>query len=174
MIIGHKIGLRPVEETDLEMLARWRNHPDTRRMFFTPFLLSLDGQKQWYERLLSNPARLQFMVVRLADGKIIGTIGLDHIDYRNQEAQAGSIIIEPEGRGQSYAVDSVTTLIGYVFSELNLHRLYARAFAFNKAALKMGERAGFRVEGIARQAAFVDGEFHDVVLQAVLREEWQG
>jgi len=33
MLIGDKVGLRPVEEEDLPLLASWRNHPRTRIKF---------------------------------------------------------------------------------------------------------------------------------------------
>lgn len=174
MIMGEKTGLRPVEETDLELLARWRNDPQIRRMFFTPLLFSLASQRQWYEELVTSSTRMQFMAVRLSDGKTIGTAGFDNIDCRHQNAEMGSLVVDPAERRLNYGIDFGKTLIRYGFQELNLHRIYGRVFAFNDPILAAAEKAGFRVEGIARQAAFAAGEFHDVVLVAVLRDEWQG
>ena len=174
MIMGDKTGLRPVEETDLELLARWRNDPQIRRMFFTPLLFSLASQRQWYKELVGSSTRMQFMAIRLSDGKTIGTVGFDNIDYRNQNAEMGSLIVDPEERRLHYGIDFAKTLIRYGFHELNLHRIYGRVFAFNNPTITAAEKVGFQVEGIARRAAFAAGEFHDVVLVAILRDEWQG
>ena len=47
------------------------------------------------------------------------------------------------------------------------------AFSTNPAGLRAYERAGFRHEGVRRNAWFRDGEWHDDVVMAVLRSEWQ-
>jgi len=173
MIYGRKVGLRPVEEGDLSLLLHWRNDPQVRPLFFWPFLLSASGQKGWHKALLDDPTRLHFMIVRLADNLTIGAIGLDQIDYRNQTAQLGSMIIAPSERDLGWGTDAALALMRYAFSELNLHRLCGRAYAFNTASIRGCKRGGMKEEGIARQAAFVNGQFHDVVFLAALREEWQ-
>ena len=173
MICYHDtIGLRPVEEEDLVLLARWRNESQTRIMFFTPFLISTSGQKKWYEALLNDHTRTQFMIVRLDNNDTIGTIGLDHIDYRNQNAELGVFIIDPSVRREHLGIAAVHALLGYGFNDLNLRRIYAKVYDFNKPVLDGCPQAGFRREGIARKAAYINGRFHDVVHIGVLREEW--
>jgi RimJ/RimL family protein N-acetyltransferase len=34
------------------------------------------------------------------------------------------------------------------------------------------EKAGFRRDGVRRQALYRDGKFHDIYLMGILREEW--
>lgn len=173
MICGHQVGLRPVEEQDLPLLVRWRNDPRTRANFLTPCLLSLGSQKKWYEGLSKDPTRIQFMIVRLEDNKPIGTIGLSRIDYRNQSAENGPLLIDPSERDRGLALDAARTTVRYIFKELNLHRITLQVYAFNTASLRMVMRVGMRQEGVLRKAAFVNGEFQDVILLGLLREEWQ-
>jgi len=173
MLIGDKVGLRPVEEGDLPLLVQWRNRPRTRIKFLAPLLLSVVGQKKWYEALLNDPTRMQFMIVRLEDNVPIGTIGLSHIDYRNQSCEPGSVIIAPSERGQHLAHDAMSILLRYIFYELNLHRAYATVLDFNRNALLGAQALGWKREGVARKAAFVNGEFHDVIYLGLLRKEWQ-
>jgi len=172
MLIGDKVGLRLVEEEDLPLLARWRNAPQTRLLFFTPFMVSLAAQKKWYEALLNDPTRMQFMILRLEDNVPIGTIGLSHIDYRNQEAEISNPIIDPAESHSQWGNDAVVTLIRYAFKDLNLHRVYSHHYAFDTSSMEQAAELGFQQEVVARKAAFVKGQFHDVIMMALLKEEW--
>ncbi len=173
MLCGAMVGLRLVEEEDLALLATWRNHPQTRQSFFTPLLISQSGQKGWYEGLLKDPTRLQFMIVRLADNVVVGTIGLDRIDHRNQDAEAARLIIDPAVRGHAYGAWALNLLLDYAFRQLNLHRVYAKIFASNGSIRRALDKTPFKEEGVSRKAVFVNGEFCDVINIAVLREEWE-
>lgn len=167
------VGLRPVEVEDLALLVQWRNDERTRTMFFSPFLISTSGQQKWYESLLADPTRAQFMIVQLPDDIPVGTIGLANIDYRNQNAELGIFIIDATVRRRNLGIDAVQALLQHAFRDLNLRRVYAKVYSFNKAVLTGSPQASFKEEGIARQAAFINGEFHDVIHIAVLREDWE-
>jgi len=172
MLIGEKVGLRPVAEADLPLIARWRNHPRTRTKFLTTLLIPVSGQKKWYEKLLNDPTRIQFMIVRLEDNVTVGTIGLNHIDYRNQSFEPCALIIDPEQRGQHLGVDAIRVMLRYAFEELNLQRAASPTLPYNKSAIRWYEELGFKEEGIARKAVYINGQFHDVIHHAMLREEW--
>ncbi len=173
MICGEGVGLRLVLEEDLSLLARWRDDDLTRVMFYSTCLLSESGLRSWFKSVLSDPARMRFMINRLQDGETIGIIGLEHIDHRNQTAELAGLLIDPSARRQAWATKSVQTMIRYAFDDLNLHRLSARIPKSNHMAQQLAEKAGLRNEGIARQAVFRDGAYEDVVHLAILREEWQ-
>jgi RimJ/RimL family protein N-acetyltransferase len=170
MIRGKRVLLRPVEERDLQVIVQWRNHPENRRFFFSPLLINPGAQKKWYEDLLADRSRIVFMV-DTPDGQTVGMMGLDRIDWRNQEAEFGMFLFDPENRGNMYAEEAGALLFDYAFEELNLHRLYAIVYAFNEGVLTMAEVAGFRREGVLRQAVFSGGKFHDKVILGMLREE---
>lgn len=173
MIVGERIYLRSVEEADLELLTCWRNNPLVWRNFFTPFLFSMAGQRRWYEDLLNNPAKTMFMVVTPDGHQTIGATGLDHIDHRQRQAEMGPILVDPQEWGKGYAPDINNAVLHYGFGELNLQRIYVKSLAWNQPAIRACKRSGLKVEATLRQAAFVDGQFQDVVLLAILREEWE-
>jgi RimJ/RimL family protein N-acetyltransferase len=172
MIKGKQVLLRPVEERDLALLVRWRNNPADRRLFFSPFLISAAGQTKWYAALLVDHSRVLFMIDTLK-GQTVGTIGLDGIDWRNQEAELGQFYIDPEERGRDYPLEATVLIIEYAFEELNLHRLWGAFYCFNGGPMAMAEFFGFRREAVLRQAAFSGGKFHDKVILGLLREEWR-
>jgi RimJ/RimL family protein N-acetyltransferase len=171
MIKGTRVLFRPVEEGDLELLVRWRNDPQNSRFVFSPFLINPGGQKKWYEALLANPNKVMFMVDNL-EGKTVGMIGLDHIDWRNQECEGGPIVFDPGERSYGYAEEAIGMLIKYAFEELNMHRMYAFCYPYNRI-IELMKWFGFKEEGVLRQAVFSEGKFQDKVILGLLREEWQ-
>ena len=60
----------------------------------------------------------------------------------------------------------------HAFEELNLHRVSLRVYTFNERAMKSYAKLGFVEEGRLRQAMFRHGAWHDVVLMAILADEW--
>lgn len=172
MIQGKLVRLRPVEERDLPLLARWRNAPENRRFFFSPFLINPGGQSKWYEDLLADRSRVILMIDTHA-GQTVGMLGLDKIDWRIGEAESGIYLLDPTERGKGYAEEAGLLMINYAFEELGLRRLYAVIYDFNEGVIAMSKFFGFRQEGILRQAAFTGGRFHDKVIMGLLREEWE-
>jgi RimJ/RimL family protein N-acetyltransferase len=171
VIVGKHVILRPVEERDLRLLAEWRNAPENRRFFFSPFLINPEGQKKWLEGLLVDKNRIVHMV-DTHEGESVGMIGLDKIDWRNRSAEGGQILLPPDQRGHGYAEEAVSLMIKYAFEELNMHRLWAEVYSFNKGVLGWCQLFGFQKEGVLREAAFTGGKYHDKVIMGLLREEW--
>jgi RimJ/RimL family protein N-acetyltransferase len=52
---------------------------------------------------------------------------------------------------------------------LNLHRVSLNVLAHNERAIVSYLHAGFVIEGTLREAAFIDGQWRDVVAMAALR-----
>ena len=63
------------------------------------------------------------------------------------------------------------TVARYAFEHRRLHRLAADVFAHNEASRRVLEKAGFTEEGALREAAFVDGEYRDLVRYGLLAGE---
>lgn len=171
MIKGKIVLLRPVEERDLELIARWRNAPENWRYFFSPFFISISGQKKWYEKLLADRTRILFMIDTLEEGKTVGVVGLDNIDWHTQQCEGGQIVVDPAERQYGYAEEAAQLIIDYAFLELNMNRMYAICYPFNQV-IDFVKLLGFQQEGVLRQAAFTNGKFYDKVVLGLLREEW--
>ena len=95
MLRGERVVLRPVEERDVDALARWRNDPQVINFLFSPFFVKPGGQKAWHASLLSNPDKVMFMCDDLR-GVSIGALGVDRIDWWNQECELGPFFFDPE------------------------------------------------------------------------------
>lgn len=173
MIEGNNIRLRCLEQGDLPLIANWRNQQQVRRFFFHKGMISVSGQNKWFERYLQDLAQEIFIAENKADGKPIGMIGLYHIDHRMHRAEIGSTMVgDPESRGKGFATEMIVLLLEYAFVDLNLHRIYAYAIDTNTSSLRVKQKCGFTIEGTLRQDHFTNGQFHDVYIMGILREEW--
>ena len=55
---------------------------------------------------------------------------------------------------------------------MNLNRLWLTVLADNPRAVRCYEKCGFVREGLLRQESFVDGKYRDVLMMALLREDY--
>ena len=63
-------------------------------------------------------------------------------------------------------------VLGFAFTELNLHRVSLNVFAYNPRAIRSYEKAGFQHEGRLRKLICRDGQRTDDVWMGILGEEW--
>ncbi|NGO69092.1 GNAT family N-acetyltransferase [Streptomyces boncukensis] len=116
--------------------------------------------------------RVQFSVVELEGGTLIGTATLWDIDSHNRCAHIGLGLL-PSTRGKGYGTDVVAALCHYGFVVRSLQRLQAETLSDNTAMLRSAERNGFVREGVLRSSAWVLGEFLDEVVLGLLAHEWK-
>lgn len=61
----------------------------------------------------------------------------------------------------------------FAFEELKLQRLELDVYSFNPRAKKVYLKAGFKQEGILRDAVKNGDEYADDILMAMLKEDWE-
>jgi RimJ/RimL family protein N-acetyltransferase len=185
--VSERLWYRAPEASDAPLLAAWWNDRRVRRWMTPPFFpCAAESVKQRLERL--NPSErgkandhAKFVFGRKGTTRIgttrngtaapIGDAGLYAIDWIDRQAEFG-ISIDPAHWNQGYGREVTGQMLRYAFDELNLHRVELRVIGNNFRGIKAYQACGFVHEGTKRQAAFLDGRWEDVLLMAVLREEW--
>ncbi|MDQ2807887.1 MAG: GNAT family N-acetyltransferase [Chloroflexota bacterium] len=81
------------------------------------------------------------------------------------------ISLLPAQRGQGYGASAQRSLAAYLLEQTPVPRIEADTDLTNIAEQRALEKAGFRREGVLRQAQWRAGQWHDMVLYAVLRGE---
>jgi RimJ/RimL family protein N-acetyltransferase/predicted N-acetyltransferase YhbS len=176
-IKGERVLLRPLQESDLEESLRvWT--PELRHMYggsliaaAGPIEARRQGRRAWFERVQRGAEGHCFAIE--ADGRYIGHVHIDAIDEQSQSGRYRVGIDNPEYWGKGYGTEAGRLMLRYAFETLGLHRVSLRVAAYNARAIRCYEKCGFRHEGIERDSFFVDGKWHDDVLMAILREEWE-
>ena len=75
-------------------------------------------------------------------------------------------------RGNGYATEAVRAIIDWVFENLGLNRIDADHMSRNPASGAVMKKAGMVHEATLRQYYKKWGQFEDVELYAILREDW--
>jgi len=95
------------------------------------------------------------------------------LDWRNHCAEFGIVIGDKTFWNNGYGTDTVRTVVGLGFGELNLDRIFLRVFDTNPRAIRCYEKAGFVQEGRLRRDNFHNGKYRDTLMMSILRDEWE-
>jgi RimJ/RimL family protein N-acetyltransferase len=170
------IRLRDVTLADVDMLLDWARSPAIRGEF-NDFGLG-PNEDALRETLAAGPLRNeqngQLIVERVADGHPIGTVAWHEVHYGpppGSRAWNIGISLIPEARGQGYGGLAQRLLADYLFETTDANRVEASTDVQNLAEQRALEKAGFKREGIQRQAQFRAGVHHDLITYARLRND---
>jgi UDP-4-amino-4,6-dideoxy-N-acetyl-beta-L-altrosamine N-acetyltransferase len=160
--------LRPMSYLDLELVLRWRNHPDILRFMCTQHVITLSEHQSWFEQVQLNPGK-QCLVFEV-DKKPLGFVSFNQIG-------AGGIADwgfytapdAPKGSGRKLC----RAAIYYAFSELEFHKICGQVLAFNTKSINFHQSQGFKQEGILRDHCLIDNHYHSVICFGLLTTEWQ-
>ncbi|MGR3763022.1 GNAT family N-acetyltransferase [Rossellomorea sp. NS-SX7] len=165
--------------TDFDQLIEWSDSPSFLLQWAGPgFHYPLDHQQ--LERYIENANheqadRLIYKVIDTGTGRTIGHISLGKIDRRNRSARIGKVLVgDRETRGKGIGRKMITDILHIAFDELGLHRVSLGVFDFNTSAIACYEKAGFKKEGLLRDARKNGDEYWSMWEMGVLEEEWRG
>jgi len=119
-----------------------------------------------------NGSAYPFVIRMQADERPIGICMLLGVNWHSRHALAAIGIVGPAYRGQGLGSDAMRVLLRYGFDIVNLNRIGLKVASFNKMAIASYEKLGFVVEVTQREAVYRDGEYHDILLMGILRDEW--
>ncbi|MFF4652955.1 GNAT family N-acetyltransferase [Streptomyces sp. NPDC001380] len=109
-------------------------------------------------------------VERRDTGEVVGTA---YLWTSGEHAGVIGYALHRGSWGRGLGSETVHLLCALGFRGLGRHRLTADREPLNEASGRVLEKAGFTVEGYARENVLVDGEWHDSVRHALLEYEWQ-
>jgi len=166
---GPRVELRTIEEADLPFLRDTLNAPAVRRHLFPRPPFNLKQEREYFDTVVSDDDEINLLIT--IDGEPVGPIGLSPADSITGTTEIGLFMAEAWW-GQGYGTEAAELCTAYAFDERRFHRVIARVVADNEASRRVWEKLGYREEATLREAVFLDGEYHDVVLYAVLEDEW--
>jgi len=173
-VIGTRVYLRPLERADAATLQPWFNDPEVCEHLAIRRPASLAFEEAFLAGLEGDEHRL-LLGIALRDGDaLIGTTGLEDIDFVNRHAQFGIAIGARALWGQGHGSEVAALMVRHAFQHLNLNRVWLHVYESNSRGLRAYEKAGFRREGVLRQARWQRDRWVDTIAMAVLREEWGG
>ena len=112
-------------------------------------------------------------MIELTNGKTIGMMAIDNIDWKNRTASSGYKISAPfEDRIKGDTRDALIGLLNYAFNELGMNCMYGSRLEDNDFSKKLGRHIPGKVEGVLRQRIFKNGVYKNLIVSSTLRDEF--
>ena len=171
---GAGVRLRAVEEGDLPLLVRWMNDPEVRYWLHhsdrpDATVESVRGRFGLMEERFPNLVWL----IETLEGRPVGHLALLQVDPHHKRAELAISIGEKDCWSRGYGTDAIKAVLHHGFEDLRLRRIDLHTDADNARGIRCYEKCGFIREGVMRERRLRYGKPLDMVLMAVLRDEWQ-
>ncbi len=116
--------------------------------------------------------RYLFTVATAGGDVPVGRLVIKGVDPVHRHASLG-VVLAVAARGQGLGSEAVGLGCRFAFESLNLHRLWLDVQADNERAVAVYERCGFVVESRRPFERFHAGQHRDVLVMAMLEQEWR-
>ena len=170
---GERVRLEPPRPEFFPAYHRWFADMEVTRYLLYRHPLTDKGQAEWLEQTSSDGKTVMWAIVAKTSGQLVGNVGIHDISWRNRHAMTGTIIGEKDEWGKGYGGEAMRLRTRYAFRELGLNKLITTVYGGNHASQRALERAGYRQCGTFRRHVFVDGDWRDVWIGEILREDWE-
>ncbi|NQW17826.1 MAG: GNAT family N-acetyltransferase [Chloroflexi bacterium] len=173
--VGDEIVVRTLTMDDEATYFQWlkanRDHL-ARWLPFAATARSRSDVRMWLEQRTS-PEELESRIGGLVyhQGELVGTANLKGIGSQDNAGELGYSLSE-SAQGKGIATRVCRKLIDIAFTEKEIHRVMIRGARGNRRSRAIPERLGFTFEGFQREAAFLQGNYHDLAVYSMLAQEW--
>ncbi|WP_407549158.1 GNAT family protein [Streptomyces sp. Pv4-95] len=164
---GSRIRLAPLSIRHATAFHATTLDPETRRLTGTHRRFTPEDIRAWCSGRADQKDRLDLAIEDLETGDYLGDLALLGIDADNAHGVL-RIALVPGATDRGIGTEAIRLLLDYAFDRVRLHRVQLEVFAHNDRARRAYEKCGFEVEGRMREALAWDGEWHDVLMMAVL------
>lgn len=126
----------------------------------------------FFLRSLEDDDRYFFLIIA-PNGRIIGESIINEIDWNLRSANFRIGLYQLTERGKGIGTWATEATRDFAFEKLRLHRLELDVYSFNPRAEKVYLKAGFKREGVLRDAIMDGNEYADDILMSILEDEWK-
>ncbi|MBC3909811.1 GNAT family N-acetyltransferase [Undibacterium umbellatum] len=173
MIKGSCFHLRHIRKEDVMPMLELMNHPDAKGDFLSQELMLPGVAEKKFEDESRSKEQFETFLIIDENEKMIGRVfHFKTVPYFNsREIGYGMFVKNLHGKG--IMTEAVKLLRDYLFNTMLINRLEIHMNIDNVASEKVAINCGFQKEGIARGAIFTHGKHRDIVMYALLRNEWE-
>jgi RimJ/RimL family protein N-acetyltransferase len=173
MLRGDLVGLRPVQERDLDTLYSRLNEVEHRGSYFPLDVHSEIKLRSNFDKDgFWSPDEGMLLIVD-ADDAIVGEIEFFPITHYLVGYELSYLIFGKEFSGKGYATEAVELMTEYLFRRKRINRVQLNIHPDNEASRRVATKAGFVLEGVMRGCWFHGGEYHDLEIWSMLRDEFR-
>lgn len=170
MLKGDKVYLRSVEKRDVSIFSSFASDKEIRRYDGGNTIYpSTEYIIQHFDELM-NIDRKTLSIIN-EKGTLVGYV--TYKEYKDtSNVYSIGITIGSLYWNRGYGQDAINVLLNYLFMYRNAQRIELEVVSYNERAIRCYERCGFIIEGTKRKKFFCRGQYHDVLIMGILREDY--
>jgi ribosomal-protein-alanine N-acetyltransferase len=169
MLIGTQVSIGPLVPDDFGPLFLWANDVAAARLDLGYRPVDLVSHQKWWENIGGDTSKVVFAIRTLNQPTIVGYVQISNINAVHRSADLGIRIGAEANRNKGYGKEALRLALMHCWNHLNLNRVQLLVFKHNSRAINAYQANGFRREGRLRKAAFIEGEWIDLIVMAILR-----
>ena len=164
------MNLRVMEKEDLPLITEWCNNIEFGGEYLRPLQMSRAEIEKSGESTLFET---KVFIIEKKDGSKIGHIWHFNMLAPYAKMQEIGYALVPSERGKGYCTEATQLMVDCLFLSKDIARIQATTHTKNVASQKVLEKVGFKREGTMRKCYFNRGEWTDMFIFSILREEWK-
>lgn len=172
-ITGKNVYIRPITEEDTDLIINWRNSDAVRPYFIYQKPFTKEGHLQWLHEMIDSGRGFQFIVCKNDTDEPVGCTYLRDYDRKNRKIEYGVFLGSEDIKGKGIGTEILKLTLQFAFQNLEINKVFARAFADNQASIHCFLKGGFQKEAYLREEVYVNGEYRDIVFLSILRKEFE-
>jgi ribosomal-protein-serine acetyltransferase len=174
--VGARVQLTPIEPADGPEL--WDVVDASRPQLgnwlpWVPYNNSLEASQRYTEACAAdwdNLRAMRFGIRAIPTGDLLGIVSLDNCAHAHRSCDLGYWLATSVTR-RGLMTEAARVCLRFAFDQVGLHRVRCAAATTNHRSLGVIARLGFRFEGIAREAEFVDSRWVDHAVFSLLESD---
>lgn len=163
------VCLREITDSDLPLMAFYGNNENVsinlRDAFPYPYTIE---HAIGFLNMVNDMQPKSIFAIEY-NGKYAGNIGLHPgSDVYRKSAELGYFLGEPFWNRGIMSL-AIPQMLEYGFNNLDIVRIHAGVFSFNKASQRVLEKCGFEIEGVFKNAIVKNDQLYDEIRYAILK-----
>ena len=161
-IAGNLCTLRPYRPGDVDALVRNANDPEVARGLTDrfPFPYTFQDAHDWISACMNPSAGHEFLAVEI-EGEAAGGVGFGIIDDVHPRTAMIGYWLGRRFWNRGIMTEAVKLATDHAFTNRGVIRTEAGVYPWNRASMRVLEKAGYTFEGILRSRLFKGGRPHD-------------
>lgn len=173
-LVTERLRLRELKEADAPILLSIFSNPHTMKYYGSERMTGMEeveGMLMSFQKGFEQKQVFRFGIELKNTGELIGTCGFHNWAKRVNRIEMG-YELEQQKEGNGYMSEALSAIIPFAFQELDVHRIGALIHPNNTSSRKLVKNLGFYEEGILRDYVFAGGEYMDLIMHSLLKNEW--
>ncbi|MDP9454879.1 MAG: GNAT family N-acetyltransferase [Actinomycetota bacterium] len=168
-----RLLLRALTPDDAAAIFAYASDPEVARYMVWEAHRSMEDTEAFLDLTMSHYESgdaPDWGMVYKGDGRLVGTCGFVAWERGHARAEAGYVLHRGYW-GMGLTSEALRAMISFGFERMDLNRIEARCIAENSASARVMEKAGMSYEGTMRGREFLKGEYRDMKLYAILKDD---